>query len=101
MAIFDPTAGPVIINSIEKGVSFEVLQALQNEKPIGAYRLDWTRTGAGIQTVVGHAHVGYVPLFVRQMNIVVGYTGRFTVFSDLWDAPAYDSAWRAQEQEWM
>ena len=53
MTKFDPTKGPVTLRTFEKGTSFEVFQAMQGETPAGAYRLDWTREGIAMQTIVG------------------------------------------------
>src|SRR5271155_3165856 len=99
MAQFDPTQGPVTIQSIEKGISFEVFQASQSGKMVGSYRIDWNRTGAGIQTVSGHAHGAWVTPFARLNTTVASYTGRFVILSDFWDIPTYDSAFRTGETE--
>jgi hypothetical protein len=102
MAIFDPNAGPVIISSISKGISSQVLQAMQNENPVGACRTDWNRTGACIITVVGHGHGGYVVgYFERLISVVIGYAGKVVLFSDVFDMPTYDSAFRTVTTEVM
>src|ERR1700709_2670386 len=99
MPLFDPTQGPVTIATVNKGISFQVLQARQSDAPVGAYRIDWNRSGAGIQTVVGHGHVGYLTHFERLSVLVYGYTGRFTILTDFWDMPTYDSPFRTGETE--
>jgi hypothetical protein len=99
--VFDPAQGPVTISSVSKGVSFEVFQAMQGQTPVGAYRIDWTRSGAGIQTVVGHAHAAWVVPFARLNTTVASYAGRFIILSDFWNIPTYDSAFRTGETEWL
>jgi hypothetical protein len=101
MNLFDPTKGPVTIRSVDKGTSFEVFQALQAEQPVGSYRLDWMREGVAMQTVIGHGHAAYGAPFVRQSDIVLGYKGRITYFSDFWEAATYDSALRISQSDWV
>ncbi len=38
---------------------------------------------------------------MRLNTTVAGYAGRFTLFSDFWDALAYDPALRAGQTEWL
>lgn len=107
MSIFDPSKGPVTTVSVDKGtsvtkgVSFEVFQAMQADQPVGALRLDWTRAGVGMQTIVGHGHGAYVPHWVRQIETVVGYTGRLIHFTDFWECATYDTLFRTAETQYV
>ncbi len=99
MAIFDPTREPVSISLVNKGGSFQVFHAMQQQNHVGAFRIDWTRTGAGIQTCVGYGHAGYLAYFERLITTVFSYTGRFVILTDFWDMPTYDSGFRTGETE--
>jgi hypothetical protein len=101
MGAFNSLAGPVTAGTIEKGISFEVVQAVQNEKQIGALRFDWTRNGAIIKTLVGHGHIAYLPAYLRISNAALAHTGRFIYFTDYWNATNYDSQLRIEFTEWL
>src|SRR4051794_30762251 len=94
MVIFDVTQGPVTTTSVEKGPLFEVFQAQQGEKSVGAIRFDWTRSGAFLKTIVGHGHVAYVAPYARLLESIMSQTERATIFTDFWEMPTYDSAIR-------
>jgi hypothetical protein len=101
MAVFNSLAGPVTASTTEKGISFEVVQAMQGEVVLGALRFDWTRTGAIIKTLVGHGHLAYLPAYLRISNAALAHTGRFVYFTDYWNATAYDSQLRIEFTDWL
>jgi len=101
MSLFSPTKGPVTIRSVEKTSSFEVLHAFQADRPVGAIRFDWTPQGAGMQTVVGHGHAGYVAPFVRHAESIAAYNGRLVWFTDFWEMSTYDSPMRTGQGDWI
>ena len=101
MGKFDASQGPVTLRTIESRPLCEVVHAMQGENHVGTLRLDWTRTGVAVATVMGHGHGVYAASIFKRFDMTLGYTGRIIVMGDFREMTAYDPAFRTQSADWF
>jgi hypothetical protein len=99
----NPAKGTAAVSQVGQGSTFEQHEAHQGGVPAGSFRCDWTGQGEMLQTVAGHGHAGYAPIFARlcDAKAVPRLFPRITFFFDFWDMQAFDTGFGVVEKEVM
>ncbi len=84
------------VREIEKGATFEVWRS-----PTGALRLDWTRQGAVLETLLGYGHQEFANVIVRRWEALRRTGVQILILADFSEMPNYDSPVRTTQQEWI
>jgi hypothetical protein len=96
MGLRDSPPEPSAPRKVESGTACEVWQVQSN-----TMRIDWSRKGIIVLTLVGHGNGEFAAPCLRRLNEALRASERLKLAIDCWEAPGYDTALRIALTEWM
>lgn len=96
MDISNPAPTRDALRKVESAPTFEVWSLKSS-----TMRLDWSRAGIVVFTVVGYGHAEFGPPCIRRWSDALRTSERLTSVTDFWDVSGYDSRLRIELTEWL